>query len=99
MIKPKCECYYPRYSGNYGKHAMTFVDPVGNRFWFSYQTLIGFYSVKLGKSYFIKNLWNNTTARHMCEISKKEERIPQEAFDAMLQLAFDSDAAKVYQQA
>jgi len=96
MLTPKCNCYYPRYTGNYGQHAMCFNDPHGNIFYFSYQTLIGFYSEKLGKSYFRQNQWHNTTSRHMCQLSRKEERLPQEAFEAMLRLAFESDRAKVY---
>ena len=96
MSKPECYCYYPRYSGNYGRNAMAFIDPFGNKFYFSYQTLIGFYSVKLRKEYFLQNYWQNTTARHMFELSRKENRLPQEAFDAMFDLAFSDAKLKVY---
>lgn len=55
---------YGNYSSdNYGAHTLVFNDGCGNRFWFSYETLVAFW-IK-GEFHIIKNYWGPTTGKHL----------------------------------
>ena len=50
-------------SGNYGVHSLCFVDGAGNKYWFSYDTLVAF---KInGEFHITKNYWGTTTGKHL----------------------------------
>ena len=75
---------------NYGKHCLCFTDPKGNRFWFSYDTLIAFRS---DKGLFVrKNNWSTTTGKHLNWINKdKAIRLTSEQFKAKYKESFDKE--------
>ena len=95
----KCYCYMDYSNSNYGANSMAFEDPKGNVFYYSYRTLIGFYSATMKKSYFLNNMWGPTTGKHMNQLSRKEDRLDQSAFLAMQELAFGEKEVKLYQEA
>ena len=55
---------YGRYeSPNYGVHCLKFTDAWGNKYWFSYTTLVAF---NIGGEFHIKkNTWGTTTGKHL----------------------------------
>ena len=63
MTTPNCYNYGEYSSGNYGVHSLCFNDANGNRFWFSYETLVAF-MIK-GEFHIIKNYWGTTTGKHL----------------------------------
>lgn len=80
---------YGNYSNsNYGAHALCFTDAVGNRYWFSYQTLVafqrGFENVVVHE-----NDWGPTTGKHLNAIdTNKKARLKHEDFQAAFVKAF-----------
>jgi hypothetical protein len=82
MKLPSFSVYGNYSSGNYGAHALVFTDAHGNRFWFSYTTLVAFCTSK-GRVV-IQNYWGPTTGKHLSAIDggNKKQRLSQEAFEA-----------------
>ena len=100
MNIPKHWCYYDYANSNYGLHALAFRDSQGNVFYFSYDTLVAFSSIRLQKKYCLKNYWQATTGKHLNKIEPNHKmRLEQEAFDAMYKLAFAEEGVKVYENA
>ena len=63
MNKPNIRSYGEYSNDNYGLHTMVFEDGKGNRFWFSYDTLVAF---KIsGEFHIVKNYWGTTTGKHL----------------------------------
>ena len=75
---------YGNYSNdNYGTHSLCFSDSQGNRYWYSYSTLVAF-RVK-GEFHIIKNYWGTTTGRHLNWIDDdKSIQEDRATFDANL---------------
>ena len=73
---------YGNYSSdNYGVHCMTMEDDYGNKFWFSYDTLVAFKTK--GEFHIVKNYWGTTTGKHLNWIcSNKSIRESMEDFEA-----------------
>lgn len=77
---PNFECYMQHTSKNYGINALTFEDAEGNRFWFSYKTLVAFQPI-CGPRYCIRNYWGATTGKHLNAIQPdKKLRLDEGAF-------------------
>lgn len=94
---PTWEVYTNYSSGNYGAHALRFIDADGNSFWFSYQTLVAFCKPGAGK-FVRQNDWSTTTGKHLNAIDggNKKRRLSGEAFEAKFAECFGrkvSDAA------
>lgn len=90
MRTPSVECYYDYKGDNYGIHALKFGDQQGRQWYFSYRTLVAFYSQKTGLVC-LKNYWQATTGKHLNSIQPDHrKRVDQETFDAMLILAESS---------
>jgi hypothetical protein len=85
---PQFQSYGP-YSGNYGVHAMQFTDAMGNRYWFSYNTLVAFDGPKGGRKV-IRNYWGPTTGKHLNAIDggNKASRLTETEFQAAFLDAF-----------
>lgn len=67
-------------SSNYGAHTMAFRDAQGNRYWFSYETLVAFRIG--GEFHIVKNYWGPTTGKHLNWIDdRKEIRETREEFE------------------
>lgn len=73
---------YPRFENFAGNNSSRFIDPFGNQYWFSYQTLIAFRPI--GQDLFIReNEWSTTTGKHLNAIdSDKKKRLSRETFKA-----------------
>lgn len=55
---------YGQYSSeNYGAHTLRFTDAFGNRYWYSYDTLVAFNIG--GEFHIVKNVWGTTTGKHL----------------------------------
>ncbi|RLI66737.1 MAG: hypothetical protein DRO67_00655 [Candidatus Asgardarchaeum californiense] len=68
-----------------GAKSATYTTLEGDQFWFSYDTCIAFRAE--GKLTIIKNLWSNTTGRHLNAIDKdKSKRVDQEVFNKRLEV-------------
>ena len=50
-------------SDNYGVHSLCFEDSYGDRYWFSYHTMVAF-CIK-GEFHISKNYWGSTTGKHL----------------------------------
>lgn len=77
---------YGEYSSdNYGVHSLAFAMPQGD-FYFSYNTLVAFKSNKSRKLYVRKNIWGNTTGKHLNWIDggNKQDRLSQSEFEDAL---------------
>ena len=76
-------------SGNYGAHALVFTDASGNRFWFSYKTLIAF-AGPTGGGVVIQNYWSTTTGKHLNAIDggNKKNRVDQATFERLFKEQF-----------
>ena len=75
-------------SGNYGVHALVFTDAQGREFFFSYDTLVAFRTVKTGLIC-LQNYWTTTTGKHLNAIQPdKSKRVDQENFEKLYQEAF-----------
>jgi hypothetical protein len=88
---PSFDTYGP-YTGNYSAHALVFTDADGNRFWFSYKTLVAF-DGRHGRVV-IKNYWKQTTGKHLNAIDGgcKRDRVDQETFDRLFREAYGRKA-------
>lgn len=86
---PEFNTYGPYSNANYGVHCLTFSDPKGNRFWFSYKTLVAF-EPSNGPRCVLQNYWSTTTGKHLNAIDggNKKTRLTQDAFDAEYKKAF-----------
>ncbi len=74
------ESYGNYSSSNYGVNALVFTDPNGNKFYFSYKTLVAFrcYSELVIQ----KNQWGPTTGKHLNWINpNKKIRVDEETFN------------------
>lgn len=81
---PEWEYYYQGRSGADRPNALRFI--VGERsFWFSYSTLVAFYSPKTGKVVH-QNDWSRTTGKHLNAIDRgdKASRVDSTAFATKL---------------
>lgn len=73
---------YGRYSSyNYGTHTLCFEDEYGDRYWFSYNTLVAF-QIR-GEFHIVRNYWGTCTGKHLNWIdADKSIREDQETFNA-----------------
>ena len=85
---PSFDTYYDYASSNYGAHALVFADAEGNRYWFSYKTLVAFHGPN-GRRV-LKNYWNTTTGKHLNAIDNgnKRERLTRAEFEAAFKKDF-----------
>ena len=85
---PEFEFYYQGRSGADRPNALKFTTPHGT-FWFSYQTLVAFYSPKTGRVVH-ENVWSKTTGKHLNAIDHgdKVSRVSAEVFEAKLREVF-----------
>jgi hypothetical protein len=66
-------------SDNYGAHTLCFIDANGNKYWYSYKTLVAFRIG--GEFHIIKNYWGSTTGKHLNWINEnKSIREDEETF-------------------
>ena len=74
------ESYGQYASSNYEVNALVFTDPNGNRFYFSYKTLVAF---RTNRELVIqKNQWGPTTGKHLNWINEnKKIRVDEEIFN------------------
>lgn len=84
MQIPEYECYCDYASNNYGMHALMFRDTTGNRFYFSYKTLVAFDTPD--GLIVHKNDWRTTTGRHLNAIDggDKKSRVDAKTFALIL---------------
>lgn len=77
-------------SDNYGAHTLAFEDAKGNRFYYSYKTLVAFAPVG-EKMYVLQNYWNTTTGKHLNWIDggDKKNRLTYEEFDKAYKQFFE----------
>lgn len=76
MNRPKFFNYMGSSSQNYGLNSLCFLDSEGNKFYYSYETLIAF-AVRI-----IKNYWNTTTGKHLNQIDPDHDiRLDNEEFE------------------
>lgn len=92
---PSFSTYGNYASSNYGVHAMVFTDPDGNRFWFSYQTLVAFCGG--GERVVLQNYWGPTTGKHLNAIDggSKKQRVDHATFERRFQEQFGKPMADV----
>lgn len=83
MNKPSFYNYGNYSSDNYGVHTLCFTDTKGNRFWYSYDTLVAF-CVK-GEFHIRKNMWGTTTGKHLNWIDRCNPREDSDIFLANLE--------------
>lgn len=85
---PAFACYGP-YSGSYGMHSLCFTTPKGDRFWYSYQTLVAFYHPIRGRVVH-RNDWGPTTGKHLNAIDggDRKNRVSAEEFKRLFQEAY-----------
>ena len=94
MNKARFRSYGDYASSNYGVNSMEFTDGNGNTFYFSYKTLVAFYSK--GELICIKNYWGCTTGKHLNWIQPDHsKRVDQETFDRIYQETFGDKEALV----
>lgn len=81
---PEFEFYYQGRSGADRPNALRFIVN-GTSYWFSYQTLVAFYSPKTGKVVH-QNDWSRTTGKHLNAIDggAKASRVDSATFAAKL---------------
>lgn len=84
---PEFEFYYQGTSGVDRPNALRFISN-GISYWFSYQTLVAFYSPKTGRVVH-ENVWSKTTGRHLNVIDggNKAARVNAERFAELLEVA------------
>lgn len=89
MLKHKCRSYGNYSNRNYGVNSLTFCDHDRNQFWFSYDTLIAFFSPKTGLVVHT-NDWSRTTGKHLNIIDGgvKKLRVADVTFLKLYQEAF-----------
>ena len=81
---------YGQYSSdNYGAHSMAFEDAYGNKYWFSYSTLVAFQG-KYTERYVRKNEWGTTTGKHLNWIDggDKKNRLDSDEFKQKFEEVF-----------
>lgn len=93
LVVPAWENYGKYSSNNYGAHSLAFTAN-GKKFWFSYSTLVAFFSPKTGHVVH-ENIWTVTTGKHLNWIDggnreAKKERVNQERFFELLRVAQES---------
>lgn len=77
---PTIENYGQYSNDNYGAHCLKMTDGNGNKYWFSYSTMIAF-EIK-GEFHIIKNYWGTTTGKHLNFIdTDKRIRETEEEFE------------------
>lgn len=76
---------YGEYSSdNYGAHTLCFIDNRGNKYWYSYKTLVAFRIN--GEFHITKNYWGTTTGKHLNWINgDKKIREDADTFNANFQ--------------
>ena len=62
-MNPKFYNYGNYSSDNYGVHSLCFTDNRGNKYWYSYETLVAF--CINGEFHIIRNYWGATTGKHL----------------------------------
>lgn len=68
-------------SNNYGLHSMAFCDAYGNKYYYSYETLVAFFHAKSREFHIIENYWGTTTGKHLNWINDdKSIREDEETF-------------------
>jgi hypothetical protein len=78
---PKVESYGNYLSENRDANAVVFTDAKGNKFFFSYKTLIAF-KTNRGKLVIRKNDWKTTTGKHLNWINPdKKIRVNKNIFE------------------
>ena len=91
MYKPNCYSYGEYSSGNYGARCMCFEDVFGNKYWYSYETLVAFHIN--GEFHIIKNYWGPTTGKHLNWIDNdKAAREDADTFHANLKRLSETSA-------
>jgi hypothetical protein len=87
MTLPKISTYGNYSSTNYGAHCLK-VDLPQADFYFSYDTLVAFYTHKTGLVC-RQNDWSTTTGKHLNIICpNKKERVPAEKFQQIYDETF-----------
>ena len=88
---PTFESYGKYSSSNYGAHTLVFSDAKGNKFYFSYETLVAF----IGSNGLVvrENNWGPTTGKHLNWIDggNKKQRVNEEKFNQILHENFKSE--------
>lgn len=80
-MKPNFYNYGNYSSGNYGVNSLCFIDAFGNKYWYSYETLVAFRIS--GEFHIIKNYWSTTTGKHLNWIDpNKSIREDEETFNS-----------------
>ena len=81
MERPNFYNYGCYDNSNYGVHTLCFQDSYGDRFWYSYKTLVAY---QIGGEFHItKNYWGTTTGKHLNWIDdNKDIREDAETFKA-----------------
>lgn len=71
-------------SNNYGVNSLCFCDTDGNRFYFSYETLVAF-TTPDGQKIVHQNDWKTTTGKHLNWIDggDKKSRVDGETFETL----------------
>ena len=63
MDRPNFYSYGNYSSDNYGINCLCFTDSAGNKYWYSYETLVAF---RIKDEFHIsKNYWSPTTGKHL----------------------------------
>lgn len=82
-MKPEFYNYGNYSSDNYGVHTLCFIDSMGNKYWYSYETLVAFRIN--GEFHISENYWGTTTGKHLNWINKDHSiREDHETFNANL---------------
>ena len=84
MNTPSFQSYGNYSSDNYGAHTLQFFMP-GMTIWFSYQTVVAFWTPDTGKV-ISENVWGVTTGKHLNWIDRDHsKRLPYDQFTALLE--------------
>ena len=75
------------------------VTVLGNKFYFSYETLVAFYNAESGERKVVENLWGPTTGKHLNAIDggdkqAKAERVSQDELNEFVEESHLSQVAK-----
>jgi hypothetical protein len=75
---------FTNYRGKKDSNSLVFTDSQGNRFYYSYKTLVAFFNVRTGLVC-LKNYWSVTTGKHLNAIEPdKKRRVNDVAFKMLL---------------
>lgn len=81
-------------SENYGAHTLRFTDAFGDRYWYSYSTLVAFEIS--GEFHISRNYWGTTTGKHLNWInSDKSIREDEATFKANYE-RLTASAGRIY---